>query len=72
MADFADTASDISAEHLNLALHNRPQFEGESKYECVRCGSDIPEQRRALGNVTLCINCQTSIENHNRHFRHFR
>ena len=39
------------------------------EFECLECGCQIPEQRRALGGVTLCIDCQTVVEIHNKQYR---
>ena len=69
MADFADMASDIEAEHLHQSLQNRPQFTAHSNYEYEDCGEEIPVQRRAIGGVTHCIGCQTKLEAKQKHFR---
>lgn len=69
MADFADIASDLEEERLQQSLQNRAQFEGESEHECIYCGNEIPQQRRVLGNVKLCIDCQTAVESDSKHFR---
>lgn len=69
MADIADKASDYADELLKQTLVNRQKFDTESKYECLECGSEIPEQRRALGNVTLCVGCQTALESNLKHYR---
>ncbi|AYO54940.1 TraR/DksA C4-type zinc finger protein [Acinetobacter wuhouensis] len=69
MADFADTASEIEQECLQQALQNRAQFSAHSHFECDECGEEIPEQRRAIGGVTHCIECQTKLEAKQKHFR---
>lgn len=69
MADFADIASDIEQERLQQSLQNRPQFTAHSNYVCEDCGEEIPAQRRAIGGVTRCIECQTKFEAKQKHFR---
>lgn len=69
MADFADMASDIETERLQQTLQNRSQFTAHSYFECVGCGEEIPAQRRALGGVTRCIQCQTQFEAKQKHFK---
>lgn len=62
MADFADVADDVIAQHLVNKLQALPKFDAPSNMECEECGEVIPEQRRKLGGVTLCIGCQTEVE----------
>lgn len=69
MVDFADVAADAQADNLSATLSKRYCFEGESEHECQNCGFDIPEQRRKLGNVKLCIDCQTEVEKRLQHYR---
>lgn len=69
MSDPADVANEIMAEHLAITLNNRQQYDTLSEYECEECGTEIPEQRCALGGVKLCIGCQTAIENNQKHYR---
>ncbi|AMC15941.1 TraR/DksA family transcriptional regulator [Acinetobacter baumannii] len=69
MADFADVASTLSEQDLDHALANIKHFDQVSNYECDDCGAEIPERRRALGNVKLCIDCQTAVESKSKHFR---
>ncbi len=69
MADLADIAGEIADEHLAHTLENRQQYNAESEFECLEYGCQIPEQRRALGGVTLCIDCQTVVEIHNKQYR---
>ncbi|WP_373866478.1 TraR/DksA C4-type zinc finger protein [Acinetobacter bereziniae] len=54
---------------LQEKIAARAQFQGESEHECIYCGNEIPQQRRALGNVKLCIDCQTAVESDSKHFR---
>jgi phage/conjugal plasmid C-4 type zinc finger TraR family protein len=67
MADPVDIANDKNDELILNTLNNRPHFDRPSAHECEDCGNKIPEQRRALGNVKLCIDCQISIENDSKH-----
>ncbi|TCM61895.1 TraR/DksA family transcriptional regulator [Acinetobacter calcoaceticus] len=69
MADFADMATDIAEERLQRSISARAKFVAESNYECEDCGNDIPAQRRALGGVIRCIQCQTKFEAKQKHFR---
>ena len=69
MADYADVASDIAQTDLDHALHNAKRVEFPSNYECEECDSVIPEQRRRLGSVTLCVGCQTALEAKQKHLR---
>lgn len=69
MVDFADVAESIAEETIQQTLLNRQTFDGESEHECMNCGNEIPERRRALGNVKLCIDCQTAVESDSKHFR---
>lgn len=69
MADFADMASDLEQERLSHSLAERVSFQGESLYGCAECGTEIPAQRRAIGGVTRCVECQTCFESQQHHFR---
>ena len=69
MADYADVANDISEQDLGIALANIKHFDQVSNYECEDCGAEIPEQRRKLGGVTLCITCQSVLEAKQKHIR---
>lgn len=69
MTDLADVANEMMAERLAITLNNRQQYDTVSEYECEECGTEIPEQRRALGGVKFCIGCQTAIENNQKHYR---
>lgn len=69
MVDFADVAESIAEETIQQTLSNRQTFDGESEHECMNCGNEIPERRRALGNVKLCIDCQTAVESNSKHVR---
>ncbi|MDR7653709.1 TraR/DksA C4-type zinc finger protein [Acinetobacter junii] len=69
MAEYADVASDITETDLERSLQNIRRFEFPSNFECEECGAEIPEQRRRLGSVTLCIACQTVFETKQKHIR---
>ncbi len=69
MADLADIAGEINDDRINQALKHRQQYDEVSEFECLHCGNEIPEQRRALGGVTLCIGCQTAVEMNNKLYR---
>ena len=62
MADFADVADTIIEQDLEHQLANMPKFNTESLAECEECEEVIPLQRRKLGGVRLCIDCQTALE----------
>lgn len=69
MADLADLAGEIADENLAHTLENRQQYDTESELDCDDCGSEIPAQRRALGGVTRCFECQTNFEAKQKHFK---
>ena len=69
MADYADVASTLSEQDLDIALANIKHFDQVSNYECEDCGAEIPEQHRKLGGVTLCIACQSVLEAKQKHLR---
>ena len=68
MADLADVAERVIANNLEASLQNRKNYELISEFECEECGNEIPEQRRKLGGVTLCIDCQSVLEAKQKHF----
>ena len=67
MADLADLANDKNDELILSTLNNRPNFDQPRDHACEDYSNEIPEQRRALGNVKLCIDCQIAIENDSKH-----
>ena len=69
MADFADVAADIAQTDLDHTLQNARRIEFPSHFYYEECGAEIPEQRRKLGSVTLCIGCQTVLEAKQKHIR---
>ena len=46
MTDLIDKAQE-SADYCSKKIANRCRFEGESEKECIECGEEIPERRRA-------------------------
>lgn len=58
MADPCEIGTRQEAHHREMALDNRVRFEGESRHDCEECGNNIPEGRRKLGGVRLCVGCQ--------------
>lgn len=69
MVDLVDMAEDFRAKQMQEKLNARPQFEADSELDCNDCGEEIPTQRRALGGVTRCIQCQTNFEEKQKHYR---
>ena len=62
--DDADHAQRLEEKQRELALKN---IRGQSSLKvsekfCVECGVRIPEARRNLGGIKLCIDCQTDLE----------
>lgn len=62
MADLADVSNDFEQLLLDQKIASRRIYAGESLKECEECGEHIPLQRRKLGGVKLCIECQTVKE----------
>ena len=69
MVDLVEMAEEFQAMNLQEKINARTQFTVPSHNECDECGEDIPAQRRALGGVTRCIECQTKFEAKQKHFR---
>lgn len=69
MPDAVDIAQDIIEQNLADTLQNAKRFDTPSHFECIECGNEIPEQRRKLGSVKLCIECQTALETKQEHLR---
>lgn len=71
MADSMDLVQQRVQEELARNLANathRPA--GASKFFCLSCGEEIPEQRRrALPGVSLCVTCQDINERRAAHYR---
>ena len=68
MVDLVDMAEEFRAQELQVSINSRQQFTTVSELFCEDCGAEIPAQRRAIGGVTRCIQCQT-IEAKQKHFR---
>lgn len=68
MADLADFAAEVIEGNLSQTLKCAHKFDSVSNHECEECGNEIPEQRRKLGGVTLCIDCQSVLEAKQKHF----
>lgn len=66
MADCADIANTVIEKNLAHSLAARSQHQSNSLFECIECDSTIPEQRRKLGGVTRCIECQSRFERTNK------
>lgn len=58
MADLADMAQQHMEAMSALAPRILHDYSASSLHECEECGNDIPEGRRKLGGVRLCIECQ--------------
>lgn len=69
MVDLVDMAEEFRAHQLEQKILARAQFDADSALECEDCDAEIPLQRRALGGVTRCIQCQTTFEAQQKHFR---
>lgn len=69
MVDLVDMAEEFQAMNLQDRINARAQFTAHSNRECEDCGGEIPAQRRALGGVTRCIQCQTNFEAKQKHLR---
>ena len=63
--DVADDAGVLEEQARDIALHRQRtanNFDLPSELDCLDCGVEIPEQRRAYGGVTLCVTCKTIEE----------
>ena len=69
MVDLVDMAEEFRAQQMQASISARTQFDTESELDCEDCDESIPAQRRALGGVTRCIQCQTNFEAKQKHFR---
>ena len=58
MADLADMAQQHMEAMSALVPRIRQDYSASSLRECEECDNDIPEGRRKLGGVRLCIECQ--------------
>ena len=62
MTDEVDFAQGNIEAHIDRVVAGRKMFDAESLHECEDCGIEIPMQRRALGGVKYCIDCQEFYE----------
>ncbi len=62
MADDIDRANATIDAEMKARLRALPTFAIPSLLDCHECGDEIPSKRRAIGGVTLCIDCQTVYE----------
>lgn len=62
MADMVDLAQECIPNIQEKIKQINAMFDGESNKECDECGEEIPEVRRKLGNVKLCVDCATDLE----------
>ena len=69
MVDLVDMAEEFRVQQMQASINSRQQFTTVSELFCEDCGAEIPAQRRAIGGVTRCIQCQTNFEAKQKHFR---
>lgn len=65
MVDWFDRAQALEQLQRDKAIAaqlacKRPS--GPSRTHCVDCDKPIPEKRQALGGITRCVPCQSSVE----------
>jgi len=59
MGDFIDRVQAQEAMFTQSAIEARKKFSNlPSRINCEDCEDPIPEQRRAMGGVRYCIDCQ--------------
>lgn len=71
MADNADIASEREAKAWQRWREQRDAMStGKTAAECDECGGTIPEgRRRAVPGCRLCVDCQQSLSDRQRHYR---
>lgn len=69
MVDLVDMAEEFRTHQFEQHINARTQFESESAFECEECDVEIPAQRRAIGGVTRCIQCQIKFEAKQKNFK---
>lgn len=69
MVDLVDMAEEFRTQQMQASICARPQFNTESEQDCEDCSAEIPAQRRALGGVTRCVQCQINFEAKQKHFK---
>jgi len=62
MADDIDRAQDRIDAEMSARMQMTQRFDKPSLAECDECGEEIPAERRAIGGVTRCIDCQNHFE----------
>ncbi len=65
MVDWADRALEREERHRELALQAQlaqATPSGPSLTHCTDCDCEIPAKRRALGGISRCVPCQTTLE----------
>lgn len=63
MTDIVDSANELMEKSVDSQLQEiSALFDGQSLHECEMCGEKIPEARRKLGNVRLCVACKREQE----------
>lgn len=67
MADIIDLATDNMEKSFSRLKTNI--FDGESSTHCKECDDPIPERRRSVGNIHLCVGCSTVVESKSKHRR---
>lgn len=72
MADVIDLASERIDAEMKARLRVLPTFNMPSLVECSECGDDMPQKRRAIGNIKRCIDCQDNHEKLVRFWNHGR
>ena len=63
-----DIANDSHDKMRSIILSNRVTFEGESETHCEECGEEIPEKRRKLGGVKMCVDCKEISDKNSSHY----
>lgn len=65
MGDWLDNAKaieELERERCIQAQRARPRPSGPSRSHCLDCDDAIPAKRQALGGITRCTPCQTTVE----------
>ena len=67
--DEFDQAQQLEQQERDAVLaahHSRQRLKGLSLRHCMDCGEAIPQQRRQLGGVCRCVECQALVERRTR------
>ena len=62
MADDIDRAQERQDLEMAARMQMAQRFDKPSLAECDECGEEIPAERRAIGGVTRCVDCQNHFE----------